>query len=72
MRYEFFFMQASGSQLRQLGALYDAGALRAVVDTTFAFEQTREAMAYVEQGRPKAGKVVVTMGSSPTCCLPWD
>jgi NADPH:quinone reductase-like Zn-dependent oxidoreductase len=61
VRYEFFFMQASGSQLRELGALYDAGVLRPVIDKTFPFEQTSEAMAYVEQGRTKAGKVVVTM-----------
>jgi NADPH:quinone reductase-like Zn-dependent oxidoreductase len=65
VRYEFFFMRASGSQLRELGALYDAGVLRPVIDRTFRFEQTTEAMAYVEQGRPKAGKVVVTMDSLP-------
>jgi NADPH:quinone reductase-like Zn-dependent oxidoreductase len=63
VRYEFFFMQASGSQLRELGALYDAGVLRPVIDRTFPFEQTTDAMAYVEQGRTKAGKVVVTMES---------
>ena len=67
VRYEFFFMQASGSQLRELGALYDAGVLRPVIDRTFPFEQTTEAMAYVEQGRTKAGKVVVTMASSSRC-----
>ncbi|HTE72997.1 MAG TPA: NADP-dependent oxidoreductase [Actinomycetes bacterium] len=61
VHYEFFFMQASGSQLRELGALYDAGVLRPVIDRTFPFAQTTEAMAYVEQGRTKAGKVVVTM-----------
>ncbi len=65
VRYEFFFMQASGSQLRELGALYDAGVLRPVIDRTFPFEQTSEAMAYVEQGRTKAGKVVVMMPSVP-------
>ncbi len=65
MRYQFFFMRASGPQLRELGALYDAGALRPVIDSTFPFEQTTEAMAYVEQGRTKAGKVVVTMPSLP-------
>jgi len=61
VRYEFFFMHASGSQLRKLSALYDAGVLRPVIDSTFPFEQTSEAMAYVEQGRTKGGKVVVTM-----------
>jgi NADPH:quinone reductase-like Zn-dependent oxidoreductase len=63
VRYEFFFMQASGPQLRELGALYDAGLLRPVIDRTFPFEQTLEALAYVEQGRTTAGKVVVTMQS---------
>jgi len=65
VRYEFFFMRASGPQLRELGALYDASVLRPVIDSTFPFEQTPEAMAYVEQGRTKAGKVVVTMPSAP-------
>ncbi|MGW0947888.1 NADP-dependent oxidoreductase [Streptomyces sp. NPDC002623] len=61
VRYQFFFMQADGSQLRKLGALYDNGQLRPVIDTTFPFDRTLEAMAYVEQGRTKAGKVVVSM-----------
>ncbi|EMF57471.1 MULTISPECIES: NADP-dependent oxidoreductase [Streptomyces] len=63
LRYEFFFMRASGSQLRELGALYDSGKLRPVIDSTFPFDQTLEAMAYVEQGRTQAGKVVVSMVS---------
>ncbi|WTZ37729.1 zinc-binding dehydrogenase [Streptomyces sp. NBC_01390] len=61
VRYEFFFMWANGSQLRELAALYDSGKLRPVIDRTFPFDQTLEAMAYVEQGRTKAGKVVVSM-----------
>ncbi|MFJ4535410.1 NADP-dependent oxidoreductase [Streptomyces tibetensis] len=61
VRYEFFFMRANGSQLRELGALYDSGKLRPVIDSTFPFDRTLEAMGYVEQGRTKAGKVVVSM-----------
>jgi NADPH:quinone reductase-like Zn-dependent oxidoreductase len=61
VRYEFFFMQANGAQLRELGTLYDSGRLRPVIDRTFPFDQTIEPMAYVEQGRTKAGKVVVTV-----------
>ena len=64
VRYQFFFMQASGSQLRELGALYDSGQLRPVIDRTFEFDQMLEAMAYVEQGRTKAGKVVVSVQPS--------
>jgi NADPH:quinone reductase-like Zn-dependent oxidoreductase len=59
VRYAFFFMRADGARLGQLGALYDSGALRPVVDRSFPFEQVPEAMAHVEQGRAK-GKVVVT------------
>ncbi|MFF6787084.1 zinc-binding dehydrogenase [Streptomyces sp. NPDC012510] len=61
VRYQFFFMQANGSQLRELGTLYDSGKLRPIIDSTFPFDQTLEAIAYVEQGRTKAGKVVVSM-----------
>jgi NADPH:quinone reductase-like Zn-dependent oxidoreductase len=61
VRYSFFFMRASGAQLRELAALYDAGHLRPVLDErTFAFDQTAEALAYVEQGKAR-GKVVITM-----------
>ena len=60
VRYSFFFMRADGAQLRKLAALYDAGHLRPVLDRTFPFDQTLEALAYVESGKVKAGKVVVT------------
>lgn len=60
--YSFLFMRASGDQLREIGALVDSGAIRPVVDQVFAFESTKEALAYVETGRAK-GKVVVKMGS---------
>lgn len=60
VRYSFFFMRADGAQLRTLAALYDGGALRPVLDRTFPFSETLDAMAYVEQGRAK-GKIVVTM-----------
>ena len=39
---------------------YDAGHLRPLIDRTFPFEQTVEALAYAEQGRAR-GKVVVTL-----------
>lgn len=59
VRYAFLFMRASGEQLTTLAALYDDGTLRPVLDRTFPFEQTPEAMAYVEQGKAR-GKIVVT------------
>ncbi|GAA3645115.1 NADP-dependent oxidoreductase [Nocardioides ginsengisoli] len=59
VRYSFFFMRASGAQLASLAALYDAGTLRPVLDRTFPFDRTPDAMAYVEQGKA-SGKIVVT------------
>ena len=59
VRYSFFFMRASGAQLKVLAGLYDSGTLRPVVDRTFDFDHTIEAMAYVEQGKA-SGKIVVT------------
>jgi NADPH:quinone reductase-like Zn-dependent oxidoreductase len=56
--YSFLFMKANGHQLREITRLFDAGAIRPVVDRVFPFESTNEAMAYVEAGRAK-GKVVV-------------
>jgi NADPH:quinone reductase-like Zn-dependent oxidoreductase len=61
VRYSFFFMRANGSQLAELARLYDAGKLRPVLDSTFAFDCTLEALAYVERGTVSAGKVVVTL-----------
>jgi NADPH:quinone reductase-like Zn-dependent oxidoreductase len=59
VRYSFFFMRASGAQLEKLAGLYDDGTLRPVLDRTFGFDETLEAMAYVEQGKA-SGKIVVT------------
>lgn len=56
--YSFLFMKASGSQLREITRLVDAGAIRPVIDRVFPFASTNEALAYVEAGRAK-GKVVV-------------
>jgi NADPH:quinone reductase-like Zn-dependent oxidoreductase len=58
--YSFLFMQANGRQLRELASLYDAGHLRPLIDKTFPFDQTLEALAYVEQGRAN-GKVISTL-----------
>ena len=68
VRYSFFFMRADGAQLKTLAAFYEAGVLRPVLDRTFPFDETLDAMAYVEQGRAK-GKVVVTMPSSSARAL---
>jgi NADPH:quinone reductase-like Zn-dependent oxidoreductase len=58
--YAFLFMRASGTQLREITRLIDAGVIRPVIDRVFPFESTNEALAYVEAGRAK-GKVVVKL-----------
>jgi alcohol dehydrogenase len=56
--YSFLFMKASGSQLREIARLFEAGIARPVLDRVVPFERTNEALAYVEAGRAK-GKVVI-------------
>lgn len=60
VRRVFFFMHADGPRLKTLATLYDSGILRPVLDRTFSFHRTLDAMAFVEQGHAK-GKVVVTL-----------
>ena len=56
--YSFLFVRPDGAQLAEIGRLLQAETLRPVIDKVFAFEQAREALAYVAQGRSR-GKVVV-------------
>lgn len=58
VNYSFHFKQASGAQLQQITAIIEAGAILPVIDKVFPFEQTNQALAYVESGRAK-GKVVI-------------
>ena len=56
--YAFVFMRADGRQLSEITKLIEAGTIRPVVDRVFPFDQTNNAMAYVETGRAK-GKVAI-------------
>jgi len=60
VRYRFLYVRADGAQLTELAALVDAGAIRPVIDQTFPFAATGDALAAVEAGRSR-GKVVVTL-----------
>ncbi|MBK6833325.1 MAG: NADP-dependent oxidoreductase [Bacteroidetes bacterium] len=51
--FSFLFMKANGNQLNEITKLIDAGVIRPVVDKVFSFEQTNEALSYVETGRAK-------------------
>jgi len=59
-KYSFLFVHPDGSQLAEIGEFLKAGRIRPVIDKIFPFEQAKEALAYLEQGRAK-GKVVVQM-----------
>ena len=56
--YSFHFMTANGQQLVEITRLIEAGHIRPVIDRIFPFEETRQALDYVETGRTK-GKVVI-------------
>lgn len=56
--YAFVFMRASGAQLDKITALVESGIIKPVIDRTFTFDSTADALSYVEQGRSK-GKVVI-------------
>jgi len=56
--YSFLFMHPDGRQLAEIGKLLDAGHIVPVIDKIFPFEQTKEALLYLEEGRAK-GKVLV-------------
>ncbi|MEQ1652673.1 MAG: NADP-dependent oxidoreductase [Hyphomicrobium sp.] len=58
--YSFLFVRPDGNQLAVIGELLQAGRIRPVIDKVFPFDQAKEALAYLEQGRAK-GKVVVQM-----------
>lgn len=58
VNFSFLFMSANGNQLSEITTLINTGIIKPVVDKVFPFEQTNEALAYVETGRAK-GKVVV-------------
>ena len=58
--YSFLFVRPEGDQLAEIGQLLKTQRIRPVIDKVFPFEQAKEALAYLAQGRAK-GKVVVQM-----------
>lgn len=56
--FKFLFMRAEGNQLGEISKLMEAGIIKPIIDKVFPFEQTNDALAYVETGRSK-GKVVI-------------
>lgn len=58
VEYSFLFVHPEGHQLAEIGKLLNAGHIHPVIDKVFTFDQTKEALAYLGEGRVK-GKVVV-------------
>jgi len=58
--YLFHFVRPNGAQLNEIGHLLEAEHIRPVIDKVFPFEQAKEALDYLAQGRSR-GKVVVQM-----------
>ncbi|KRD10405.1 NADPH:quinone oxidoreductase [Flavobacterium sp. Root901] len=58
--YSFLFMRGDGEQLSEITKLIESGIIKPVVDKVFSFEETNDALSYVEGGRAK-GKVVIKM-----------
>ena len=55
-----FISHSSGEDLAILAGLMQDGVIRPVIDRTYPFAETAEAMRYLESGRAR-GKVIVTM-----------
>lgn len=58
--YSFLFVRSDGALLGEIAKLISAGRIRPVIDKVFPFEQAKDALAYLAQGRAK-GKVVIKM-----------
>jgi len=56
--YRFLFMSSSGTQLKQLAKLYESGLIKPVIDKTYDFKNSIQALEYLSTGRAK-GKVIV-------------
>lgn len=56
--YSFLFVRPDGAQLAEIGKLLKSEHIHPVIDKVFPFEQAKEALEYLAQGRAK-GKVVV-------------
>ena len=56
--YRFYLMSPNGKQLNELAKLYEKESIKPVIDNTYTFEESIEAIDYLSKGRAK-GKVVV-------------
>ena len=58
--YRFHLMSPNGNQLQKLAELYESEIIKPIIDKTYIFEESIQALKYLSQGHAK-GKVVVKM-----------
>ncbi len=58
--YLFHFVRPDGAQLNEIRLLLEAELIRPVIDKVFPFDQAKEALAYLAQGRSR-GKLVIQL-----------
>jgi NADPH:quinone reductase-like Zn-dependent oxidoreductase len=63
VEYSFLFVRPDGQQLAEIGQLLKMGRIRPVIDKVFAFDQAKDGLAYLENGRTK-GKVVIKVSQA--------
>ena len=58
--YRFLLMFPNGGQLKKLSEMYESEKIKPVIDKTYPFEESIQAIKYLSEGHAK-GKVVVKM-----------
>ena len=58
--YRFLFMSSNGAQLKEIARLYESGSIKMVIDKTYNFGDSINALEYLSKGRAK-GKVIVNI-----------
>ena len=54
VKYSFLLVKPDGCHLAEIGELIEAGSVRPVIDKVFPFDQAKEALAYLANGRAEA------------------
>ncbi|SBV97483.1 zinc-binding dehydrogenase [uncultured Dysgonomonas sp.] len=56
--YEFLFMKVNGRQLEEITKFIESGIIKVILDKVYPFEQTNEALEYIQRGHAE-DKVIV-------------
>ena len=56
--YRFLYMSPNGEQLKKIAKLYESGAIKPIIDKTYKFSESIQALEYLSKGHAK-GKIVV-------------